>query len=514
MPRKLRCPLCRGELDGTPLWEHITGAHDERSLAEAVVKDMRRGAAPATIGRRYGISFRKLELLVTDALGVNVSSLVRKRISSWEPPNFALETNSVWSFKSRGGWATHNGNYRGNWSPYIPRNVILRYSSPGELVLDAFLGGGTTAVEAKLLGRRCVGLDINSAAVELSRENLDFVPPTSPGGKTFEPEVRVGDARDLSFLFDDSVDLICTHPPYAGVITYSAAGPGDLSHLTVGEYLDTMEGVAAEFYRVLKAGRQCAVLLGDTRRQKRVVPLGLWTIERFLRVGFRLRELIIKRQHNCRTTGFWYDKSIAHGFLLLAHEYLPIFEKPALSGPALIPAPRSSGFGWVIEPPKGPPQTAETTTVWLLPSADPENALLSNLQLRFAPEGGLVQAVPSCDCKPEAIPADTLVVRFPEDADVGGALGWVRSLPEVIARSGARFLAVESRDVRHADGTIEPMSLRVLQVMRDLRHWSLKENIVLVDAPRAPNLTSVNLAIVHRYLMVFERENTPRACVA
>jgi ubiquinone/menaquinone biosynthesis C-methylase UbiE len=31
----------------------------------------------------------------------------------------------------------------------------------------------------------------------------------------YEPELLVGDARDLSFLQDNSVDLICAHPPYA-----------------------------------------------------------------------------------------------------------------------------------------------------------------------------------------------------------------------------------------------------------------------------------------------------------
>jgi hypothetical protein len=32
--------------------------------------------------------------------------------------------------------ATVVGNYRGNWSPYIPRNLILRYTAPGDLVLE------------------------------------------------------------------------------------------------------------------------------------------------------------------------------------------------------------------------------------------------------------------------------------------------------------------------------------------------------------------------------------------
>lgn len=67
-----------------------------------------------------------------------------------QPENFELETNTVWTFPDRGKWATHDAKYRGNWSPYIPRNVILRYSNESDTVLDQFVGGGTTAVEAKL----------------------------------------------------------------------------------------------------------------------------------------------------------------------------------------------------------------------------------------------------------------------------------------------------------------------------------------------------------------------------
>ncbi len=44
------------------------------------------------------------------------------------------KTTTVWSFPDRGDWANHVGNYRGNWSPYIPRNLILRYTAPGEFV--------------------------------------------------------------------------------------------------------------------------------------------------------------------------------------------------------------------------------------------------------------------------------------------------------------------------------------------------------------------------------------------
>ena len=42
--------------------------------------------------------------------------------------NFKKEITTVWSFPDRGKWKTHNGNYRGNFAPQIPRNLILRYS--------------------------------------------------------------------------------------------------------------------------------------------------------------------------------------------------------------------------------------------------------------------------------------------------------------------------------------------------------------------------------------------------
>lgn len=43
--------------------------------------------------------------------------------------NFKLEMTTEWSFPKRGNWATHSGMYRGNWSPYVPRNLILKFTS-------------------------------------------------------------------------------------------------------------------------------------------------------------------------------------------------------------------------------------------------------------------------------------------------------------------------------------------------------------------------------------------------
>lgn len=64
-----------------------------------------------------------------------------KKITKWKPDDFELEMTTHWSFPKRGDWATHDAKWRGNWSPYIPRNIILRYSKEGDLVLDQFAGG-------------------------------------------------------------------------------------------------------------------------------------------------------------------------------------------------------------------------------------------------------------------------------------------------------------------------------------------------------------------------------------
>lgn len=238
-----------------------------------------------------------------------------------ETGTYDLQTTTVWSFPDRGTWATHNGKYRGNWSPHVPRNLILRYSEPGDVVLDCFLGSGTTLVEAFLLGRRGIGVDISPAAIELARTNLAL---SSDG---HEPVLRVGDARQLTFLDDASVDLVCTHPPYANIIRYSDVD-GDLSHLPPTRFLNAMSQVAKELFRVVRPDAYCAVLMGDTRRNRHVQPLGFRTMERFLAEGFVLKEIIIKEQHNCKATPYWRRRSIEMNFLLLAHEYLFVFRRP------------------------------------------------------------------------------------------------------------------------------------------------------------------------------------------
>jgi DNA modification methylase len=238
---------------------------------------------------------------------------------------FELQTTTVWSFPQRGHWATHKSDYRGNFAPQVPRNLIEMYSQEGDSILDPMVGGGTTLIEAKLTARHALGVDINPDAIKLSEESLNF--NHHPFTKQ---KVMIGDARNLSFLKDNSFDLIITHPPYMNIIRYSDGNiPADLSNISnLTKFCDEIEIIAKELFRVLKPDKYCAILIGDTRKGKHFVPLAFNVMQRFLKAGFVLKEDIIKIQHNCTTTGQWKNKAKQQGFYLIMHEHLFVFRKP------------------------------------------------------------------------------------------------------------------------------------------------------------------------------------------
>jgi len=241
------------------------------------------------------------------------------------PENEEIQTTTVWSFPERGNWATHKPTYRGNWAPQIPRNLIFKYTKEGDLVLDPMVGAGTTLIEAKLLNRDAIGIDINPQAIKLTREALRFEVDNKS-----KQEAYIGDTRKLEKVSNDSIDLITTHPPYLNIIKYSErAIPEDLSNISsLSKFIVEFEPAVKEFYRVLKPDHYCVILIGDTRRHRHYVPLAFNVMSLFLKNGFVLKEDIIKIQYNCQTTPKWSTEAKKYDFYLIMHEHLFVFRKP------------------------------------------------------------------------------------------------------------------------------------------------------------------------------------------
>lgn len=242
-----------------------------------------------------------------------------------QPDDFSQEKTTVWDFPVRGTWATHKPDYRGNFAPQIPRNVILNYSNEGDWVLDPMIGSGTTLIESRLLNRNAIGFDINQNAVDITSERISF--EFNGNTKQF---VKLGNAQNLP-IKDDSIDLIITHPPYANIVKYSdGINPDDLSSLSsIPKFLGALEIVIKELYRVLKPGRYCAILIGDTRKGQHYIPLSHFVLQRCLMSGFALKEEVIKTQHNTTHSPRWSASAKHYKFYLIMHEHLFIFRKPA-----------------------------------------------------------------------------------------------------------------------------------------------------------------------------------------
>lgn len=232
--------------------------------------------------------------------------------------SFNEEVTSVWSFKERGEWATHKGDYPGNCSPYVVKNLLIKYSNKNDIVLDQFVGSGTTIIESLLLNRKTIGIDINDKALNITKSRIKDI-----GGKY---KLIRGDATKLK-LKNKSIDFICTHPPYMDIIKYSNGIRGDISLLSGEEFYNSIKLVAKESFRVLKEKCYCAILIGDVRKNGLIVPVGFNVMGLFLNEGFLLKEIIIKEQHNCKSTDKWIEIAKKRNFLLIQHEYIFVFQK-------------------------------------------------------------------------------------------------------------------------------------------------------------------------------------------
>ena len=91
------------------------------------------------------------------------------------PPTPEPKVREFWTSKQRQGHSLHEVSYRACFKPQLPEYFIDRFTEPGDLVVDPFLGRGTTPLQAYLMGRRAAGSDINPLCSMLAQPR--FNPP-------------------------------------------------------------------------------------------------------------------------------------------------------------------------------------------------------------------------------------------------------------------------------------------------------------------------------------------------
>ena len=129
--------------------------------------------------------------------------------ASAEVAEYSVQRGSFWTSKQRQGHSINEISYRACFKPQLPQYFIDRYSDEGDVVLDPFLGRGTTAVQSVLSGRIAYGSDINPLSVMLTRPRLS-PPDLDAVAQRFESipkdcEIKPADQGLLAFYHPDTL---------------------------------------------------------------------------------------------------------------------------------------------------------------------------------------------------------------------------------------------------------------------------------------------------------------------
>ncbi len=248
-----------------------------------------------------------------------------------------IKTDSLWLYANRASGQGHQLDYHGNYIPQLATQLLTRYSKKDEIVLDLFLGSGTTAIEAARLERRCIGVELKPELVDYVRgkikpELLDSRIHLHQGNSgAAETARQVADT--LRAMESDYAHLLILHPPYADIIQFSDR-PDDLSNAPTAEaFLNGFETVARRGYELLAPGRFAALIMGDKYANGELIPLGFWCMERMNRVGFKTKAIIVKNiegneKGKGKTANLWRYRALAGGYYVFKHEYVILFFKP------------------------------------------------------------------------------------------------------------------------------------------------------------------------------------------
>ncbi len=228
-----------------------------------------------------------------------------KKIDDGKP---IIEATTLWDYPKQSYGKTPKGNnkYAGVTPAFIIYNMVMRYTQPGDLVLDPMCGSGTTIDVCKEEGRRCIGYDIV---------------PT-------RPDIIQNDARKLP-LENESVDMIFIDSPYGDNIKYNEhpANFGEISAEDENFYKE-LEKTMAESYRVLKPGKVIGWLIGDQWVKKKFTPVG-FKIWAGLSKYFETVDIVcVTRRNQSSNTGVWHYRAVKWNFYLRGFKYLFIMRKP------------------------------------------------------------------------------------------------------------------------------------------------------------------------------------------
>jgi DNA modification methylase len=253
----------------------------------------------------------------------------------------------VWQFYYEGRDIRDKTKHPATYPISLARKCIELFSHKGELILDPFLGSGTTLVAARDTDRNAVGFDIHPDYIVLTQERL--MQKSLFGGTQQIPVLD--DARNVpQYLSEESVACIVTSPPYANLLNrkrknksrrgderkneqyekieqYSQC-PEDLGTLDLDAYSEAMAEIFQGILPLMRKKGHCVINVPDMWWENQRITIHVAVIEALRSVGYELRNTIIwDRTNIVNNIGIfgWPSNYITMG---TTFEYLLDFWRP------------------------------------------------------------------------------------------------------------------------------------------------------------------------------------------
>ena len=256
-------------------------------------------------------------------------------LKDWK--NLEIDVNSIWIINERDKSGKHKNIYHGNFIPQIPRQLIRRFTKENDLVLDVFLGSGTTLYECETLNRKFIGFDINPKMIEYVDNQMD--------DKKFENnytidlcdvtnknEVKLSLDKSLQKFQLEKVDFIIMHPPYMDIVKFTD-NENDLSKIgDLNNFVKKFIEVCNNTLNYLENQRYFAIVIGDVYKNGEVIPLSFYLMDAIKRnFKTKLKGIVIKNIEGNKgklgQNGIWTYRALNSDYFIFKHEYIFVFKK-------------------------------------------------------------------------------------------------------------------------------------------------------------------------------------------
>ena len=246
---------------------------------------------------------------------------------------YDVQVDSLWIIPKRDNSGSLKELHHGEFIPQIPRQAILRFTKPYDLVLDPFVGYGTTLVECQRLGRHGVGIEIEHGIAEVAKARL--AGESNP--YNIKADIIVGDSRRLDFrcVLDErgfkEADIVIAHPPYLDIIKYGGHQNNLCNMPSLESYLRAYGEVLDNALKVLSRNGYYVLVIGDKYTKGEWIPLGFYVMNETIKRGLKIKAICVKNFEETmakrRRIHLWRYRALKWGTYFFKHEYVIFFQR-------------------------------------------------------------------------------------------------------------------------------------------------------------------------------------------